>query len=111
MFTFIKFIPAGIALKVPALAPAGKLGNGLASPSQKGSAKVNVASGAIVIFIITVKLSGQAPVVTYSTEYAFTALALKSISPVTAFIVIPPGDALNAPPGVPAITGVGSVPV
>lgn len=60
--------------------------------------------------ILIVLEEGQGPAVVYVTEYVFNALEISVIVPVLALIVIPAGEALNVPPGVPVIVGVGSVP-
>lgn len=58
--------PDGVALNVPALAPGANTGAGLLSDWQKAvadEAKLNVATGAVVIVMVAVSILGQGPLV------------------------------------------------
>ncbi len=61
VLVFTKTNPAGEEENVPALAPGGNVGVGLLPDVQKGSLYEKVASGALVMVIVNVALSGHTP--------------------------------------------------
>ena len=66
----------------------------------------------LVMAILTVELSGHAPLVVYCMVNVERAEALRSTSPVAVLInTNPAGEDEKVPPAVPVITGVGSLPV
>jgi hypothetical protein len=103
--------PAGEALKIPALEPLPNKGSGFELFSQKGVAKENAASGALVMVSEFVSESGQLPLVVYVMEYVPGVVAPRLTTPVEELTNSrPEGSDLNVPPGRPVISGTGFKP-
>jgi hypothetical protein len=99
--------PAGDAVNVPALDPAGNTGNGSVPPWQKGPLYANCAllTNAMVKVVLTT--TGQGGLLVNDMVYVPGKLALTLMAPVVVLEkTSPAGDALNVPPAGLFITGV-----